>query len=102
MFNKFNLIKDGQYLLYGNDRKFVARFKYGGPFTMAKFKKELIANHTPETYFAEMAKGKAPLTILKNANPAWYNNIMTAFKLGVKASALDKHPFVQMAQRLGR
>lgn len=101
-FTKDNLKKEGIWLFFGPDRKFVARFKYGGPFTMAKFKKELIANHTPETYFAEMAKGKAPLTILKEANPSWYNNIMTAFKLGVKASALDKHPFVQMAQRLGR
>lgn len=101
-FTKDNLKKEGIWLFFGPDRKFVARFKYGGPFTMAKFKKELIANHTPETYFAEMAKGKAPLTILKDANPAWYNNIMTAFKLGARASALDKHPFVQMAQRLGR
>lgn len=81
MFNKYNLIKDGQYLLYGNDRKFVARFKHGGPFTMAKFRKELIANHTPETYFKEMEAGKAPLNILRDANPDWYNRIMTHFKL---------------------
>lgn len=83
MFNKFNLIKDGQYLLYGNDRKFVARFKHGGPFTMAKFRKELIANHTPESYFKAHASGKAPLTILQEANPAWYNGIMAKFKLGL-------------------
>ena len=87
MFNKFNLIKDGQYLLYSDfdaERRFVARFKHGGPITMAKFRKELIANHTPQSYFAEMAKGKAPLTILKEANPGWYNSIMTKFKLGLK------------------
>jgi len=97
-FTKDNLKKDGQYLVFGDDRKFVARFKHGGPFTMAKFKKELIANHTPESYFKAHASGKAPLTILQEANPSWYNNIMTAFKL----KALDNHPFVQMAQRLGR
>lgn len=100
-FTKDNLKKEGIWLFFGPDRKFVARFKYGGPFTMAKFKKELIANHTPETYFKEMAEGKAPLTILKDANPDWYNRIITAFKLGVKVSALDKHPFVQAAKRLG-
>ena len=100
MFNKFNLIKDGQYLLYGNDRKFVARFKHGGPFTMAKFRKELIASHTPASYFAEMEKGKAPLTILKEHNPAWYDGIMTKFRLGGLA-ALDNHPMVRMAKKLG-
>jgi hypothetical protein len=84
MMNKFtkdNLHRQGQYLVFGPDRKFVARFKHGGPFTMAKFKKELIANHTPESYFREHDSGVAPLTILQNANPAWYNRIMTAFKL---------------------
>lgn len=81
-FNKFNLIKDGHYLLYGPDHKFVARFKHGGPFTMAKFRKELIANHTPDSYFREYDSGVAPLKILQEKNPAWYNNLMTAFKLG--------------------
>jgi hypothetical protein len=87
MINKFtkdNLKKDGQYLLFGSEREFVARFKYSGPITMAKFRKELIANHTPGTYFAKMASGKAPLTILKDANPDWYCRIMTKFKLGLK------------------
>jgi len=104
MMNKFtkdNLKKEGIWLFFGPDRKFVARFKYGGPFTMSKFRKELIANHTPESYFAEMGKGKAPLTILKEANPDWYDGIMAKFRKGGLA-ALDKHPFVQMAQRLGR
>ncbi len=81
-FTKENLKKEGQYLLFGDDRKFVARFKYNrAPFTMAKFRKELIANHTPESYFREYDSGIAPLTILQNANPDWYNRIMTAFKL---------------------
>ena len=96
-FTKDNLHRDGQYLLYGNDRKFVARFKHGGPFTMAKFRKELIANHTPESYFKAHASGKAPLTILQEANPSWYNHIMTVFKL----KALDNHPMVRMAKKLG-
>ena len=80
-FTKDNLKREGQYLLFGLDRRFVARFKHGGPFTMAKFRKELIASHTPNSYFAEYDRGVAPLTILQNANPAWYNRIMTAFKL---------------------
>ena len=80
-FTKDNLHKVGQYLMYGMDRKFVARFKHAGPFTMSKFRKELIANHTPLSYFAEMEAGKAPLTILKDRNPSWYNDIITAFKL---------------------
>lgn len=84
-FTKDNLKKSGQYLLFGPDRKFVARFKYrGGPFTMSKFKKELIANHTPDSYFYALDNGIAPLTILKNVNPLWYDRIMTKFKLGLK------------------
>ena len=100
MMNKFtkdNLKREGQYLLFGPDRRFVARFKHGGPFTMAKFRKELIASHTPNSYFAEYDRGIAPLTILQNANPDWYDGIMMAFKL----KALDNHPMVQMAKKLG-
>jgi len=99
MMNKFtkdNLKREGQYLLFGPDRKFVARFKHGGPFTMAKFRKELMANHTPESYFREYDNGVAPLNILRDANPAWYNRIITAFKLGV----LDNHPMVQLVKSL--
>ena len=96
-FTKDNLHRDGQYLLFGPNRKFVARFKHGGPFTMTKFRKELMANHTPESYFKQMTECKAPLNILKDANPAWYDGIMTRFKLG----ALDNHPMVRMAKKLG-
>lgn len=77
-FTKDSLVKEGQYLVFGPERKFVARFKHGGPFTMARFRKELIASHTPASYFAEMANGKAPLTILKDANPNWYKSILEA------------------------
>jgi len=83
--NKFtegNLIKEGKYLVFGQGRKFVARFKYSGmPVTLGKFRKELIASHTPSSYFKAMEEGKAPLTILQEANPAWYWKIMSDFGL---------------------
>jgi len=83
-FTKENLKKDGMYLLFGESRKFVARFKYrSAPVTMAKFRKELIANHTPSSYFGAMESGKTPLGILKEANPLWYSKIMNAFALSV-------------------
>jgi len=76
------------YLLYGNDHQFVARFKHKGPVTMAQFKKELIANHTPEEYFGllnhlDYSQRKAPLEILKEKNPTWYE--------GLKAAWMAKH-----------
>ena len=80
-FTKDNLHREGQYLLFGSDRKFIARFKHGGPFTMTKFRKELIASHTPESYFREYDRGVAPLNILKEANPSWYEGIIEAFRL---------------------
>jgi hypothetical protein len=77
-FKKGLFRKSGIYLYY--DRvvfqplEFVARFKHRGPFTMAKFKKELIANHTVEDYFHQLnVERKAPLTILKEKNPTWYS-----------------------------
>lgn len=78
-FNKQNFNFDGMYLTYGQDRKFVARFKHKGPFTKAKFLKELIANHSVEGYFAEMSEGKAPLAILRDANEDWYFDILEKF-----------------------
>jgi hypothetical protein len=71
--SEFNF--DGMYLTYGPDRKFVARFKHRGPFTKAKFLKELIANHTVEGYF-EALKNSAPIAILRDANYEWYRNTM--------------------------
>ena len=78
-FNKSLINKDGEYVTYGEDRKFIARFKHKGPFTKAKFLKELIANHTVEGYFAELSSGKAPLAILRDANEEWYYNIIETF-----------------------
>tara|TARA_Y100000310_G_scaffold243809_1_gene248448 strand:+ start:1195 stop:1470 length:276 start_codon:yes stop_codon:yes gene_type:complete len=78
MFNKADFNYSGGYLTYQN--KFVARFKYRGPFTKAKFQKELIANHTPESYFKALNEdGKAPLDILRTANTRWYQRTFDAF-----------------------
>ena len=54
---------------------FVARFKYKGPVTKAKFLAELIKNHTVEGY-VEAMKTDAPLCVLKTANPQWFAKIM--------------------------
>jgi hypothetical protein len=83
IFHKSLFTTSGDYLFYSpagsNDRKFVARFKHKGPFTKAKFLKELIANHRVESYFAELEAGMAPLAILRDANPDWYYGILEAF-----------------------
>jgi len=82
-FVKSNFVTSGDYVNYVmHDVKrasFVARFKHKGPFTKAKFLKELIANHTVESYFAELQSGKAPLAILRDANEDWYYGILEAF-----------------------
>ena len=75
-FVKALINKDGEYVTYGADRKFIARFKHRGPFTKAKFLKELIANHTVEGYFAERDAGKAPLAILRDANEDWFYGLL--------------------------
>ena len=78
-FNKALINKDSEYFTYGPDRKFIARFKHRGPFTKAKFLKELIANHTIEGYFAELEAGKSPLAILRDANEDWYYKTIEAY-----------------------
>lgn len=76
-FDKTKFETSGEYVKY--EGKFVARFKYKGVFTKAKFLKELIANHTVESYFVEMSTGKAPLAILRDANEDWYYSTLEAF-----------------------
>ena len=76
-FDKTKFETSGEYVKY--EGKFVARFKHKGPFTKAKFLKELIANHTVESYFVEMSNGKAPLAILRDANEDWYYSTLEAF-----------------------
>jgi len=84
-FVKSNFVTSGPYVHYVmHDVKrasFVARFKHRGPITKAKFLKELIANHEVETYFAEIQAGKAPLAILRDANPDWYYGILALEKV---------------------
>jgi len=53
---------DGMYLTYGEDRRFVARFKYGG---MVAFKKFLRENFTVEEYFDLLDSGLPPLKVLE-------------------------------------
>ena len=75
----------GGFLTYGSEangqrKKVVARFKHKGPFTKAKFLKELIANHTVESYFMSLEAGrKAPLAILRDKNEDWYYDILEEF-----------------------
>lgn len=56
---------DGMYLTYGDDRKFVARFKHKGPLTKAKLVKALCKFYDTEVYFARV-KEEAPFRILMN------------------------------------
>jgi len=66
------------YYNHKGERKFVARLKWKrSPFTKAKFLKELIANHSPEEYFRKLEEErKAPLEILREANPVWYSELL--------------------------
>jgi len=75
-FTQADLHKEGIYLTYGPKRQFVARFKHKGPVTMSQFKRELVASHKVEDYFFDLNTAhKAPLEILKEKNPTWYNKI---------------------------
>ena len=58
---------------------FVARFKYSGPITKAIFVKELLNSFTVESY-AALSKDKAPVEILRDNNPGWYENVMAKYK----------------------
>jgi hypothetical protein len=72
-FAKNNFEYHGGYLHYntGTERKFVARFKYRGPVTKAKFQSTLIKHYSVEEYFSRLGgaynpHGEAPLQILMN------------------------------------
>jgi len=64
---------------------FIGRFKYSGsPITKAKFLTELIKSFTVEEYVEARSNDGidgSPLVILKNKNPAWYENIMQKFQM---------------------
>lgn len=86
-FTKETLHKSGQYLFLDSDlykSEFIARFKHKGPVTQAQFIKELIKNHTVEEYLGllnhpDFSQRKAPLRILKEKNPVWYEAIKAAW-----------------------
>ena len=71
VFTKQNLVMSGDSVFYQphadsfwEGRKFVARFKHGGPVTKSKFLSALIKHYTPADYFAKMEAGAAPLRVL--------------------------------------
>ena len=77
-FIKSHFITSGDYVFYGSHdmKNFVGRFKHKGPINKANFLKELIANHSVESYFAELETGKAPLAILRDANEDWFYGLL--------------------------
>lgn len=77
-FDKSKFSYHGGYLMYGD--KFIARFKYAGPFTKACFLKQLIKNHTVEEYLHKLQCGEAPLRILEQADPKWYETTLLQWK----------------------
>ncbi len=66
---------------------FIARFKYSGPFTKAKFLTELCKNWTVEEYVNARTGGSpfghncnSPLDVLSEKNPVWFQNTMNKWK----------------------
>ena len=55
---------------------FIARFKYGGAFTKARVQKKIMQLFSVEQYAKLMKDGKAPLTILQEADPDWYYELL--------------------------
>lgn len=60
-----NLFSGSEYITYGDEGKFVARFKYARS-SKHSFISFLIKNFSVEEYFSRQAKGEAPLTILQS------------------------------------
>lgn len=78
-FEKSKFSYHGGYLMY--DNRFVARFKYKGPFTKAVFLKQLVKNHTVNEYFHKLEIDHvAPLRILEQADPKWYDAQLEKFR----------------------
>lgn len=71
----------GEYVFYivNGERKFVARFKHKGPFTKAKFLKQLVKNFSVEEYFSAYDKGVAPLAILRDQDEIWYYDTLESY-----------------------
>ena len=66
---------------------FIARFKYNtGPFTKAKVQSRIINRFTVEQYAAE-SENKAPLEILREDDPIWYEKTLTVWKIKMLKNA---------------
>jgi len=55
---------------------FIARFKYGGPFTKSKVMKKIVDMFTVEQYAEMMKIGNTPLSIIKQFDPMWFNKTL--------------------------
>jgi hypothetical protein len=55
---------------------FVARFKYRGPITKAKFVAQLVKSFTVEEYAAELENGNTPVGALADRDPEWFAAVM--------------------------
>ena len=64
-FTKENLNRDGMFLTFGPDRRFVARFKHCRN-DMGRFTTFLIKNFTVEEFFDAVAADVPPLKILES------------------------------------
>lgn len=82
-FDKSKFTYYSGYLMYGD--QFVARFKHRGPVSKGVFLKQLLKNHTVEEYFQKhQVQGIAPLTILKDADPNWYETTLAKWKAKIE------------------
>ena len=77
--DQWNILVSGSTEVYvTHDTEFVARFKYANPKRSANHFVEFLENNfTPAEYFAERAKGIAPLTILEAKGYVSYNVIQS-------------------------
>lgn len=71
-----------RWVMYGKERKFVGRFKYGSPGASANhFVKFLIKNFTVEEYFGLLDSGMTPVKALETKGFISYN-VAKAMKAG--------------------
>jgi hypothetical protein len=83
----------GEYVTYGADRRFVARFKYGrdGKGAFVRF---LAANFSVEEYFARLDAREAPLTILESRGYVSPNLARVLTSLGYPATQAGKQAYL--------
>lgn len=80
IWDKAQFKSDSTHITYGAERRFVARFKYkNAPITKAMFIQQLMKTTTPDEYFAELGRGKAPLQILIERDQKWYDSAICKF-----------------------